>query len=46
MSSRQFIGTLAAPEFPQGLEWINSDRPLTMQELRGQIIILDFWTYC
>ena len=46
MRSRQFTGTLAAPEFPQGLEWINSDRPLTMQELRGKIIILDFWTYC
>ena len=46
MSSRQFPGKLAAPEFPQGLEWINSDRPLTMQELRGKIIILDFWTYC
>jgi len=46
MSSRQFTGKLAAPEFPQGLEWINSDCPLTMQELRGKIIILDFWTYC
>ena len=46
MSSRQFTGKLGAPEFPQGLEWINSDRPLTMQELRGKIIILDFWTYC
>ena len=46
MNSRQFTGKLAAPEFPHGLEWINSDRPLTMQELRGKIIILDFWTYC
>ena len=46
MSSRQFTGKLAAPEFPRGLEWINSDRPLPMQELRGKIIILDFWTYC
>ncbi len=46
MSSRQFAGKLAAPEFPAGLEWVNSDRPLTMQELRGRIVILDFWTYC
>jgi len=46
MSSRQFPGKLTAPEFPAGLEWVNSDRPLTMQELRGRIVILDFWTYC
>ena len=46
MDSSQFAGKLAAPEFPQGLEWVNSDRPLTMQELRGRIVILDFWTYC
>ena len=46
MSSHQFTGKLVAPEFPAGLEWVNSDRPLTMQELRGRIVILDFWTYC
>jgi len=46
MSSRQFAGQLAAPEFPSGLEWVNSDRPLTMKELQGKIVILDFWTYC
>ena len=46
MNSSRFAGKLAAPEFPQGLEWVNSDRPLTMQELRGRIVILDFWTYC
>ncbi len=46
MSSRQFSGQLAAPEFPSDLEWVNVDRPLTMKELQGKIVILDFWTYC
>ena len=46
MNSRQFAGKLAAPEFPSKLEWVNTERPLTMQELRGRIVILDFWTYC
>jgi len=46
MNSQSFAGKLAAPEFPQDLEWVNSDRRLTMQELRGRIVILDFWTYC
>ena len=34
-----------APEFPTGLPWLNVERPLTMQELRGRVVILDFWTY-
>jgi len=46
MASRSFAGKIAAPEFPAGLEWINTDRPLTMQELQGKIVVLDFWTYC
>ena len=31
---------------PDGLEWVNTDRALTMEELKGKIVILDFWTYC
>ena len=45
-TSRSYAGQVAAPEFPAGLEWVNTDRPLTMDELRGKIVILDFWTYC
>lgn len=41
----RFRGTVRAPEFPKGLEWINS-RPLSWEELRGKLVILDFWTYC
>lgn len=37
---------LAAPaaEFVGLEEWVNSD-PLTLQELRGQVVLVDFWTY-
>ena len=35
-----------APEFPDGLEWANTRRPLTMGDLRGRIVLLDFWTFC
>ena len=36
--------TVLAPEFPAGIEWINS-RPLTWPDLRGKLVLLDFWTY-
>lgn len=35
-----------APEFPEGLEWLNTDRPLRLKDLRGKIVVIDFWTYC
>jgi thiol-disulfide isomerase/thioredoxin len=36
---------LPAPDFPPGLDWINVASPLSMQDLRGRIVLLDFWTY-
>ncbi len=35
----------AAPEFPKKLKWLNAKRPLTMGELRGKVVLLNFWTY-
>ena len=34
-----------APEFSPGLDWLNVSRPLTLHDLRGKVVILDFWTY-
>ena len=36
--------TVRAPEFPLDLEWFNS-RPLSLADLHGKLVILDFWTY-
>ena len=36
---------IRAPAFDQTLPWLNSDRPLSLSTLRGQIVLLDFWTY-
>lgn len=32
-------------EFPAGLPWVNVTEPLTMQQLKGKVVLLDFWTY-
>ena len=39
-----FASTVRAPEFSPDLEWINS-RSLSLADLRGKLILLDFWTY-
>lgn len=37
----------AAPEFKADRDWLNVSRPLTLaKELRGKVVILDFWCYC
>lgn len=40
-----YEGQVAPPEFPAGLDWINTENPLTMQGLIGKIVVFDFWTY-
>ena len=38
-------GTTPAPEFPDGLDWLNVDQPLDLETLRGKVVLIDFWTY-
>ena len=37
-AQHRFAGTVNAPEFPPGLEWINTDRPLRLADLRGKLV--------
>lgn len=46
VQQQSFLGSVHAPDFPKGLDWLNVERPLTMQDLRGRLVILDFWTFC
>jgi hypothetical protein len=35
-----------APEFPEHLEWLNTDRKIALRDLAGKFVLLEFWTYC
>jgi len=37
---------IPAPELSGGIAWLNTAKPITMKELRGKVVILDFWTLC
>ncbi|MEN8722478.1 MAG: redoxin domain-containing protein [Alphaproteobacteria bacterium] len=41
------FGVITAPAFPtDNVSWLNTEAPLTLDQLRGKLIILDFWTFC
>jgi len=43
---QNYRGKVNAPEFPSGLDWLNVTQPLRMADLRGKIVLLEFWTFC
>ncbi len=37
---------LAGDEFKGGVEWLNTSGEITLKDLRGKVVLVDFWTYC
>lgn len=35
----------AAPEFTGLQQWFNTNSPLTIESLKGKVVLVDFWTY-
>jgi DNA-binding beta-propeller fold protein YncE len=37
---------IAAPDFKGADGWINTDKPISIADLKGHVVLIDFWTYC
>ncbi len=38
--------TIPAPELDGGTAWLNTAQPIKLKDLKGKIVLLDFWTLC
>jgi hypothetical protein len=46
LAAAQFQNRPLAPDFEDGMDWLNTEKPLNLEALRGRIVLLDFWTLC
>jgi thiol-disulfide isomerase/thioredoxin len=35
-----------APDLTGGVEWLNTSGEINLRDLKGKIVLLDFWTFC
>jgi hypothetical protein len=41
----QSVKKSRAPELDGASAWINVDKPLKLADLKGKVVLLDFWTF-
>lgn len=45
LSSDLLNTNIPAPEFTGITKWLNTPKPLSMKDLKGKVVLIDFWTY-
>jgi thiol-disulfide isomerase/thioredoxin/DNA-binding beta-propeller fold protein YncE len=45
-TANQRSAPIPAPELDGGVGWLNTAAPIHLKDLRGKIVLLDFWTFC
>lgn len=47
VEAHPFPGAKKLPiDFPDDMQWLNTSKPIKLEDLKGKFVILDFWTYC
>ncbi|MFA5260372.1 MAG: thioredoxin-like domain-containing protein [Candidatus Omnitrophota bacterium] len=41
----EYLQHKQAPALRAGLDWLNTEAPLTLTDLKGKFVLLNFWTY-
>jgi sugar lactone lactonase YvrE/thiol-disulfide isomerase/thioredoxin len=44
-SEDQPPGPISAPKLDGAIDWLNVAAPISIEQLRGKVVLLDFWTY-
>jgi hypothetical protein len=42
----QGLNRIKAPDFDGAVGTLGSDKPIKLKDLRGKIVVLEFWTLC
>lgn len=45
-AGKEMSATAIYNALTQNPDWLNTSRPLTPDDLKGRVILIDFWTYC
>ena len=45
-AAHPFPRRVAAPPLDGDFQWLNTTRPISLADLRGKFVLIDFWTFC